>query len=132
MGMISYWMADGARGIEQSAEHAKPLQIEEALTLSGLAIVEATERWVLSLKGFPREWYLTQHEAEEAALRWASMEPTVTEAVGSTWIVYGGDQYMFTASSRPEAEAFVFGTLVGQDFERGNELERRRKASRDS
>jgi len=130
--MISYWMADGARGIERSAEHAKPLQIEEALTLTGLAIVEVTERWVLSLQGFPREWHLTRHEAQEAALRWASMDPTVAEADGPTWIVYGGDQYVFTASSRPEAEAFVLGTLVGQDSERGNELERRRKASRDS
>ena len=43
MGMISYWMVDPARGIERSTEDAKPLQIEDARTFTGLA-VEVTER----------------------------------------------------------------------------------------
>ena len=62
---------------------------------------------------FPREWHESQAEAEEAAQRWQNMEPTVEHAPGPTWLVYNGDQYEFTSTSREEAEGFVHGIAVG-------------------
>jgi len=75
---------------------------------------------VLSLEGFAREWLDTQEEATERAREWSHMEPTIEHASGPTWMVFGGDQYVFTSTSREEAESFVFGVAVGQ-FTQGQE-----------
>ncbi len=45
------------------------------------------------------------------------MEPTVEYATGPTWLVYGGDQYLFSSTSLGKAEGFVFGIRVGRHIE---------------
>lgn len=94
------------------------MSIEEALGLTELTIRREDGEWILYLEGFPREWLLTKDEADERAPSWRHMKPVVQHAAGPTWLVFGGDQYLFSGSSREEAEGFVFGVAVGQAIAR--------------
>jgi hypothetical protein len=117
MGMISYWMTGSLRHPKPSLERTEPLSFEDALEMTELTLHQAVGQWVLSLQGFPREWLQTQKEATERARQWSHMEPTIEHVSGPTWMVFGGDQYVFTAMAREEAENFVFGVAVGQFVE---------------
>ena len=117
MGTISYWMTDSVLETERFAGRGRPLSIEEALAALGLTIERVDARWVLLLQGLPREWHETEAEADAAAQRWHHMQPTVEHAQGPTWLVYGGDQYVFTSTSKEEVEGFVYGVAVGMSSE---------------
>jgi hypothetical protein len=128
MGMISDWMTGSLRHPEPSLERTVPLSLEDALEATDLTLHEAHGQWVLSLNGFPREWLETQEEARRRAQEWSHMEPTIEHVSGPTWMLFAGDQYVFTATSREEAESFVFGVAVGQFFEK-TDVEHRRRQS---
>ena len=103
--------------MSSSLAQSGPLSLDVALTGLGLNMERTDGRWVLLLEGFPREWHETEAEATEAAQRWQDMEPTVEHASGPTWLVYGGDQYLFTSTSKEEADGFVQGIAVGMFME---------------
>jgi hypothetical protein len=117
MGMISHWMTDSVLELEPFVAASRPLSLAAALTILGLRIERVDDRWVLFLQGFPREWHATETEAVGAAQRWQQMEPTIELTSGPTWLVYGGDQYLFSSTSREEAEGFVQGIAVGKFME---------------
>jgi len=102
MGEISYWMSDSLRNETPGSRDA--ISLAEALTLTGLVIEREDRTWVLRMQGFPREWHPTRGEAESSAARWSHMEATIEDVSGPTWLVFGGDQYIFTATSEQEAE----------------------------
>lgn len=129
MGTVSDWMTASLQGLERSTNHPGPMTIEEALSSTELVIKRADEEWVLSLHSFPREWHETEEEAQSAAEQWSHMEPTIEHVSGPTWLVFGGDQNIFTSTSREEAESFVFGVAVGQFIE---EQPRRRDPDQNS
>jgi hypothetical protein len=125
MGSISDWLTGSVRELDGFVDGTGPLTLAEVLAATDLAIERVDERWVLLLQGFPREWQGTQEEAEEAARRWNHMEPTIEHAPGPTWLVFTGDQYEFSSTSKDEAEGFVFGVAVGMFHEQVEEQELR-------
>ncbi len=96
--------------------------------MTGFTLHQAAGQWVLSLERFPREWLQTQEEATERAREWSHMEPNIEHVSGPTWMVFGGDQYVFTSTSRQEAESFVFGVAVGQFTGKAEDEHRRRQS----
>jgi len=100
------------------ASKLPPGSVKEALQRSELELAYEDGEWVVIVSGFPREWHQTREGAVASASRWARHQKSasVEQVPGGTWLVMAGDQYVFSSSSRGEAEGFVFGVLVGNDM----------------
>jgi hypothetical protein len=108
-------MTGSLQNLERSLNPRTPMTSKEVLALADLVLWKEDKEWVPLLEGFPREWHETMNEAKAAAKRWGSgMTPTIEHASGPTWLVFGGDQCLFTSTSREEADSFIFGVAAGR------------------
>lgn len=88
-----------------------PGALDKALRLTNLELWHEDGEWVTVTNGFPREWHSSREAAERSA--WAQR---IDHVPGGTWLVMGGDQYVFSSPSREEVEGFIFGVLAGSHF----------------
>jgi len=79
-----------------------------------LSIRHMERAWaVCATGGRPQFWRDSQEEAEEIA---AQPSDWSVEYFDSVWLVYIGDQYIFTTIDLVEAEGFVFGMAAHMHF----------------
>jgi hypothetical protein len=110
MGRYSYWIS-GLTDIETVDDAIERLDFGKLDVERWNLSLEVREHvWAVCNRGKPQFWRASREEAEAIAERPSPIPWDVTY-FEEVWLVITGDQYIFTASTRAEAEGFIFGML---------------------